>query len=88
MQICRAHNPVHVVAEASAQQHEGVWLLRQVVTQTYVCFTVFHSHVTAWGVEPVMIHQTSWLVSTGACDVRQDQAAEHSAQKSLIAFCQ
>lgn len=58
------------------------------MAQSDFVYHVPSGNVTAWGVEPVMIHQTSWLVSTGACDVRQDQAAEHSAQKSLIAFCQ
>ncbi len=67
---------------------KGLLLLRQVVTQTYVYLNVFHRHATVWGVEPFMTHQTSRLVSTGACGVGQDQAAEHSAQKSPTAFCQ
>ena len=27
----------------------------------------FISHLTVWDVEPVVIHQTSWLESTGVC---------------------
>ncbi len=29
---------------------------------------------TVWGSEPVVTHQTSWLESTDACGVRQNQA--------------
>ena len=28
-------------------------------------------HLTIWGVEPVVTHQTSWLESTGVCGVQQ-----------------
>ncbi len=33
---------------------------------------VYHvpiGNVTAWGVEPVITHRTSWLENTGKCDV-------------------
>ncbi len=42
----------------------------------------FHSsnqNLTVWGVEPVVTHQTSWLESTGVCDVRQILAGGDSA---------
>ncbi len=64
----------------------GFLLLRQVVTQTDVCCTVFHTHVTVWAMEPIMTHRTPWLGSTGACDIGKDPAAEHS-KKSLTAVC-
>ena len=37
----------------------------------------FCQHLILWGV----IHQTSWLESTGACDVQQDQAGGSSVQQ-------
>ena len=41
----------------------------------------FMQHLTVWGVEPVVTHQTSWLESTGVCGVRQNQAGENSVRK-------
>jgi len=31
----------------------------------------FMFYLSVWGVEPVVIHQTSWLESTGVCGVQQ-----------------
>ena len=31
---------------------------------TLIPNTVFNLHLTVWGVEPVVTHQTSWLEST------------------------
>ena len=33
----------------------------------------FMLYLAVWGVEPNLIHQTSWLESTGVCGVRQNQ---------------
>ncbi len=33
-------------------------------------FSLFVSHLTVWGVEPVVTHQTSWLESTGVSGVQ------------------
>lgn len=49
------------------------------MTQTDVCCTLFHMHVTVWAVT----HRTPWLGSTGACDIGNDPAAEHSAPKRV-----
>ena len=38
-------------------------------------------HLTVWGVEPVVTHQTSWLESTGVCGVQPNQAGGNSARK-------
>ena len=38
-------------------------------------------YLTTWGVEPVVILQTSWLESTGVCGVQQNQAGGSSVQK-------
>ena len=43
--------------------------------------SLFVSHLTIWGVEPVVTHQTSWLESTGVCGVQQNQAGGNSARK-------
>ena len=41
------------------------------------CSFYFVLHLTVWGVEPVVTHQTSWLESTGVCGVRQNHAVIH-----------
>ena len=38
-------------------------------------------HLTVWGVEPIVTHQTSWLESTGVYGVRQNQAGGSSGCK-------
>ncbi len=40
------------------------------------CF--FIRYLTVWGVEPVVTHQTSRLVSTGVCGVQEKQAGGSS----------
>jgi len=39
------------------------------VAQSDFVYHVPSGNVTAWGVEPVITHQTSWLENTGKCDV-------------------
>jgi len=41
----------------------------------FILFCILH--LTVWGVEPVVTHQTSWLESTGVCGVRQNHAVIH-----------
>ncbi len=42
---------------------------------------MFTYYLTVWGVEPIVTHQTSWLVSTGACGVQENQAGGSSVQE-------
>ena len=56
-----------------------VWIPDLNVTSGYH-FTRFDQYLTAWGVEPVVTHQTSLLDSTGVCGVQQNQAGGSSVQ--------
>ncbi len=56
-------------------------LFLQMSNRFFLIHFFFIQHLTVWGVEPVVTHQTSWLESTGICGVQQNQAGGNSARK-------
>jgi hypothetical protein len=55
-------------------------MLLVVLSESYLCLLYTTANITVWGVKPIVIHQTSWLESTGALrhDIQVHSGAEVS----------